>query len=63
MENYIRDNDSKAIINTDTISIANRRAQRYQHQKIQNLTNEIHELKSEIQEIKKLLQTIMASRG
>lgn len=61
--NYIRDNQSKAIINTDTMSIAARRAQRQQHQKIQNLTNEIHQLKTEIEHIKHLLNTIMASRG
>ena len=63
MEQFIRDNESKAIINTDVSSIAARRAQRQNHQKIQQLTQEIHQLKTEMEHIKNLLNTIIASRG
>ena len=60
---FVRDTHSKAIINTDTVSIAARKAHKYQHQKIENLTNELIQLKTEIEYIKTLLNTIMASRG
>jgi len=59
---YIRDKNSKALINTDTISVIARRQEKRQVQKISELQEEINEVKNDLLEIKQLLQSII-NRG
>jgi len=59
---YIRDKNSKALINTDTTSVIARRQEKRQVQKISELQEEINEVKNDLLEIKQLLQSII-NRG
>lgn len=60
---FIRDEHSKACINTNTVEIQMRRQQKRQAQKVTDLQKEINEVKNDLLEIKQLLQTIISERG
>jgi uncharacterized membrane-anchored protein YhcB (DUF1043 family) len=59
---FIRDKNSKALINTDVTTINARRLEKRQVQKMSELQNEINEVKNDLLEIKQLLQSII-TRG
>lgn len=60
---FIRDQNSKALINTDVSSITARRQQKRQAQQVSELQKEISEVKNDLLEIKQLLQSILSNRG
>lgn len=56
---FIRDEYSKALINTDVTHINARRAEKRQVQKMSELQQEINEVKNDLLEIKQLLQSFI----
>jgi hypothetical protein len=61
--NFIRDNNSRGILNTDNVGLTaykmQKRARLNQENKINRLTEDVNELKSDISEIKNLLVSFL----
>lgn len=61
-ENLIRDLETNAIINTDSIAVNhydnNKNLKKSQKKEIENLKNEVSNIKSSVEEIKDLLKKI-----
>lgn len=61
--NFVRDNNSKAILNTDNKGLIaykmQKQARLNQNNKINRLTEDVNELKTEISEIKNLLVCLL----
>lgn len=63
MENtFIRDERSKAIINTDVAGLQAYKAKKKQQQTVKDLQNEVKSLKDDISDIKLLLTQICNNR-
>lgn len=57
-DKYVRDEDSKAILNTDFKGLLRHKAQKEHFRKMKNLISEVEEVKNDLVEIKNLLKTI-----
>lgn len=55
----IKDEDSKAVLNTDVTALEAYRKRRQQNRSVQNMCDELNNLKSEMTEIKSMLKEII----
>lgn len=58
LPNYVREKKSKALLNTDDVSLAAYRNQRANIKRINNLNSEVAGIKSDLEEIKNMLKTL-----
>ena len=60
---FVRDDFSKALINTDNKAIEARKLRKRQTEKMMAIQEEINEVKNDLLEIKNLLQSLISQRG
>jgi len=62
MEKYTRDDNSKAVLNSDTRALAQYKIARAQRRKMESSLDDINTLKEEMGEIKSLLKELLEAR-